>query len=656
VVHQSSRAVLKNKVMEAVFEKHGTSARLAAVTDGAQGITVDFNSPLFVVRVNDRLFASDEMQLEGQWKVEDLAGNREATKLAERFAGKTLTAVFRDHASGLKADWRVLLRDGSNYIRQEISFSSEKPLKLETVTLLKTSLDGAVVKGTVAGSPIVTDCFFMGFEHPLAENVVSGSKDDSCSYARHTDLKGETAYTCSSVIGVYPDGQLRRAFLCYLERERAHPYRQYLHYNTWYDLNIDRPKNRMTEKEALDAVNAIGTELVSKRGVVMEGFVMDDGWDSHESVWDFHEHFPNGFDGVGKAAASYQAGVGVWMSPWGGYGDAQRSRMEHGKKAGFETNKSGFSMAGRNYREHFENTCFKMMDDYGVNHFKFDGMGGGMSATGAQAELADDINAILDMAGSLRDCKKDVWINATVGTWPSPFWTRYADSIWRQGGDVSFVGVGSKREQWITYRDMVSYRSIVRPGPLYPLNSLMFHGVVIGARHHPGQMELCETSVRHEIRAAFGCGSGLQELYITPELLTKQMWDDLADSAKWARSNSDVMTDTHWVGGDPGKLEVYGWASWNAEKGVLALRNPNETAQTYKLDIGKAFELPKGAQKAYTLASPFKDQRMQTLQLKAGKAVAVSLDPFEVLVFDATPQQPPHRAGLPGVQRSGSLR
>jgi len=29
---------------------------------------------------------------------------------------------------------------------------------------------------------------------------------------------------------------MRRDFLAYLELERAHPYRTFLHYNTWYDI------------------------------------------------------------------------------------------------------------------------------------------------------------------------------------------------------------------------------------------------------------------------------------------------------------------------------------------------------------------------------------------------------------------------------------
>jgi hypothetical protein len=69
----------------------------------------------------------------------------------------------------------------------------------------------------------------------------------------------------------------------------------------------------------------------------------------------------------------------------------------------------------------------------------------------------------------------------------------------------------------------------------------------------------------------------------------------LAEAAKWSRANTSVLKDTHWIGGDPSKLEVYGRASWARAKGILVLRNPSDTAQDFSLDIGKAFELPKNA-------------------------------------------------------------
>ena len=46
--------------------------------------------------------------------------------------------------------------------------------------------------------------------------------------------------------------------------------------------------------------------------------------------------------------------------------------------------------------------------------------------------------------GELRAKKPDLYVNLTTGTYPSPFWLLYADSIWRGGDDHSFAGVGSR--------------------------------------------------------------------------------------------------------------------------------------------------------------------------------------------------------------------
>jgi hypothetical protein len=311
--------------------------------------------------------------------------------------------------------------------------------------------------------------------------------------------------------------------------------------------------------------------------------------------------------------------------------------MKFGKEQGFEINQNGFSMAGPNYSTRFRETCLKMIRDYGLNYFKFDGMGGGNFASGASDNLMDDLEAIFHLTGILRETQPDLFINATVGTWPSPFWTRYADSIWRQGGDTGFAGVGNTREQWITYRDKCAYARIVKRAPLYPLNALMFHGLTIGARENPGKMLLDEVSVRHEIRGMFGCGTGLQELYISPHMLTAAMWDDLAAAAKWSRRNTDVLVDTHWIGGDPNALEVYGWAAWCARQGAVTLRNPDDKPQRYTLRVDQAFELPAGAATRYRLTSPFEDQRIGQGQVSVTEPLDIELEPFEVLVFDAIP-------------------
>ena len=114
-------------------------------------------------------------------------------------------------------------------------------------------------------------------------------------------------------------------------------------------------------------------------------------------------------------------------------------------------------------------------------------------------------------------------------------------------------------------------------------------------------------------------------------------WDAVASAAGWAKKNADVLVDTHWIGGDPNKLEPYGFAAWSPRKAVLTLRNPDDRPREIALDAAVAFELPKGAPRKYALAAAYEDMRIKTLALESSKNVTVKLEPFEVLVFDASP-------------------
>jgi hypothetical protein len=426
---------------------------------------------------------------------------------------------------------------------------------------------------------------------------------------------------------------MRRDFLAYLEDERAHPYRTFLHYNTWYDLGYGE---RFDEAGGLDRVHAFGEELVRKRGVTMDSLLFDDGWDDTHKLWKFDSQLPNGFTNIHEAAARYGFGIGVWLSPWGGYDKAKQQRIETGKAAGYETVKGGFALSAPKYYQLFESTCLEMITKYGVNQFKFDGTGNA-SQVFPGSLFDSDFSAAIHLIGRLRQQEPSLFINLTSGTWPSPFWLRYADSVWRGGEDHSFSGVGSWRQKWITYRDEMTYRHIVEGGPLYPLNSLMLHGIIFAQKAEnlstdPGN------DFPDEVHSYFGSGTQLQEMYITPSLLSAQNWDVLAESAKWSRNNAAVLEDTHWIGGDPGNLEVYGWASWKQAQGIVTLRNPSDHEQEFLLDVGTAFELPPGAARSYQAHSPWAaDKNAAAITLRAGTAHQFVLKPFEVLTLDATP-------------------
>ncbi len=593
-----------------------------------------------------RIIKASDLNIVDKPKLESLKPSRDSCRLAEQFGGQQISLTLASSDNNLEVQWRAILRDGSNYVRQELILTAvNKPIKVEEIILLELSESNAKVMGTVDGSPVISGNMFFAYEHPLSKSqILQGSLHRfRCSLPYITLLKPDEPIVQSFVIGVVPDGQLRRGFLYYLERERAHPYRPFLHYNSWYDIGYGAEK--ILEHDFLNVIKLFANELIRRRKVVMDSFVLDDGWDDPASLWRFHEGFPNGFSNLQKAAEEYDSNLGAWLSPFGGYGKAKAERLKYGLQQGFETNKSGFSLAGDTYYTRFREVCTNMLREYQLNYFKFDGIGVGGRPSGTNSEFASDMNALLRLISDLRRVRPDVFINITTGTWPSPFWLWYGDSIWRGGRDWSTHGWGSKRQQQITYRDKETYHNVVLRAPLHPLNSLMTQGVMFANHGLPDE----NAPLADDIRAFFASGTDCQELYITPSFMRPQDWDALAEAAQWSRSNADMLVDTHWIGGDPAKGEIYGWASWSKRKGILALRNPLDKPGIITIDIGKAFELPApvlpvqetqvqvpaGAIQRYSLKSPWKeDLNSPAVILSAGENHTFELKPFEVLVFD----------------------
>ncbi len=625
---------LGNNIIEAQWSLSGEHLSALTVEDKLHHTSIHLSSPFTLLLKNGQTYSPANLEPTAAAHFAPIAPQPNAARYAERLAGEQFTVSMRDDSTGMGVTWTIELRDGSNYVRQFVTATAaDRELPLSRVKLIDAKFPGAAVTGSVKGSPIVAGNFFLGFENPLSESTVSEGRAVA-TIDRDLPVNPRQSVTYSSVIGVARTGQLRRDFLAYIERERAHPYRPFLHYNSWYDLGYFNPYD---EAGALDRVNAFGRELHDKRGVTLDSFLFDDGWDNHASLWQFNHGFPDGFARVRAAAAKYNAAPGVWLSPWGGYDVPKKERIDFGKKAGYEIVDGGFALSGPKYYERFREVCLDMIRDYGVNQFKFDGTGNADSVFPG-SRFDSDFAAAIQLIGDLRQAKPDIYINLTTGTYPSPFWLLYADSIWRGGEDDNTAGVGPYRERWITYRDADTYQRIVKAGPLYPLNSLMLHGLIY-AQHHKDLAHDPSDDFRNEVRSYFGTGTQLQEMYITPSLLTSANWDDLAEAAKWSRTNAEVLRDTHWIGGDPAWLEVYGWASWSPAQGILVLRNPSDRPQSIEIDVDKAFQLPSGAPRNYTAKSPWKtDSAMSAMAMKAGEPHSFSLAPFQVLTLDVMPQ------------------
>jgi len=636
---EAGRLVLENHVLSATWTFGRDGFRLAEVVDrNSQGAAHVGPGEAFVIVLGDgRSLRASQLDPMGEVTLvrqKPGAGSPESSGDVGGWIAR-VPLVCRD--GGFRVDWQATIRDGDSYIRQKLVLRAETPeaAAVREVAMLSLPAPGAAVLGVVEGSPVVAGTLFFACEHPMADNRVEDGRA-VCSSRVAQPLKPGDTWTRTAAIGVVPEGQLRRGFLYYVERERARPYKLFLHYNSWWDIAwADR---LMNEKQCLEVIETFGRELVEKRGVKMDSFVFDDGWDDPQTLWRFHDGFPRGFTPLEEAASKYDSAVGTWFSPWGGYGKRKAQRIEYGKTQGFETNERGFSLAGPKYYARYRQICAEMIEKYGVNYFKFDGIARGIDSPGAGEEFAPDIEALLRLCGELRELRPDVYLSITTGTWPSPYWLWCGDSVWRNGHDWNVHGAGSARQQWITYRDMITHRMIVERAPLYPINSLMTVSVCYGQLGTATRMTDDVDDLVDEIRMAFGSGTQLLELYLTPQMMKPEGWDALAECAKWSRDNADVLVDVHWIGGDPGEGRPYGYASWSPRKGILVLRNPTETAAQMKLDLASALELPADAPSSYSLTSRWSTaKRAPQLTLEAGQGHAFELAPFEVLVLEAVP-------------------
>ena len=641
-LRQGSSFSLQNRAISASWTLSNQLVNGLVIRDRIHGTDVRVDKPFQVLLKDGTILNAANLKPIGAPREMPISPEPQAPRLAATLPGKDVVVGMETSDHALHIDWSIVLLEGSHYIRQTLTIAAGgKEVPISRVQLIDLDLPGAHVVGSVDGSPIVAGNWFVGFEHPLSQ---SKARDDRATawIDRELPLRAGQSVTYSSVIGVAREGQMRRDFLAYLERERAHPYRTFLHYNSWYDLGYFTP---YAQSDAVDRINAFGHELTEKRGVQLDSFLFDDGWDKHDSLWKFNAGFPDGFTPLKQAAEKYKADPGVWMSPWGGYSKPKQERIAFGQQSGYEIVGGGYALSGPKYYAAFRDVALEMIKKYGVNQFKFDGTGN-VDSVFPGSRFDSDFSAMIHLIEELRAAKPGLFVNLTTGTWPSPFWTMHADSIWRGGEDDSTAGVGTYRERWITYRDADTYQRVVQMGPLYPLNSLMLHGLIY-AQHHRDLDKDPGNDFRNEIRSYFGTGTQLQEMYITPSLLTEQNWDDLAEVAKWSRTNADVLKDTHWVGGDPAWLEIYGWASWAPKKGILVLRNPSDHEQSIQLRLQDTFELPADAPKVYSARSPWKNDSQRAddsaVVLRAEEAHEFHLAPFQVLTLDILPVQSAHR-------------
>jgi len=217
----------------------------------------------------------------------------------------------------------------------------------------------------------------------------------------------------------------------------------------------------------------------------------------------------------------------------------------------------------------------------------------------------------------------------TTGTWPSPFFLLWVDSIWRGMVDTHvptwpLLNGLTGRQRWQVWRECVVDVLIVGRAELFPISRLMVHGAVLASHgdalanglHNREKFDWAQ-----EVWSLAAMGLQLQELYISAKFMDNSAWDELASALKWARANWQILEDAHFAtptacmaaSDQKSKQEKFkpyaiaayrppapGEAEANTSKGFVFWRNPRKLKQkSSKVSLAKLLELPEDLAKSW---------------------------------------------------------
>jgi len=542
------------------------------------------------------------------------------------------------------------VRDDEPYIKKwiEISDSSEGIHFLDRINVEDFEFSNPNFSHGEFGQPLFNNDIFLAVEYPAVENCINGNKV-KIGYIVGEKISKNKIISYPSVIGVSPSAiKLEQIFMSYVDSIKVKGTRTFLLYNSWYDLRnpaiADSPESIMNEKNVLARIESFKKYMVEKHNIRLDAFVLDDGWDNYNSIWEIDtRHLPNKFTPFLNPLKEMNTSLGIWASPFCGYSNRD-IRVKWGSEHSYEKTGDFLCFAGKNYKAQFEKKMVEYTKEFNMGYFKWDGFllacnepdHGHLPGVYSRKEL---ISTYIHMMQSVRKINPDIFINITVGSWLSPWWLQYADCLWMQGEDYAYaedVPSMNPRDKAITYRDAVLWDNFQNQKLLFPMSSMMTHGIIKGRLNFLGGKNEALDSFTNEVMMYFGRGVMMWELYISPGLLSDAEWDAISNSLKWAKANKDVLSRTKMILGNPLKRGPYGYVHLTKEKGIMLLRNPYVDSKevTIKLDqsIG---EMSIGKEYFVKIVYPY--NKVLSEKFIFPGELSYKLNGYEIVLFELIP-------------------
>jgi len=670
-----SSMTFSNQWLKAGFTQQGGTWRLSSLSrlNGKDALAIA-DDGFEVLRFNGNRYTLDD------YAVKDVAAKTD---------GDIQSIIFTcvPAKSGTDAPAEVALEyqlDKNPELHKTVRLKLAEGDRIDRLEVWRLSTDSKASRGGDNGQPVFVGDWFIGLDYPFFYSRHSdGFKQPAFHYIYHYSINlegGDREYAPRNglitvfhfpnkakaqpgngwgivskrgVIGLpaKPNDGAELALFDYIERTRPRS-RSYLHFNNWY-----------TPEAKQLTVDGFGTQLtksikepLARYGARLDAMVPDDGWQEKNFTRIYEQskqHEP--LDKVAEAVRKQGVDFGIWV---GMFGRGVNAKLA--EKAGYRpaypldmppmalSHKATFyDLTDENYQRDYKESMRWLIQNCGVRYIKhdFNYMFHTYAALRHAREEAAD--ATLDMIAYERSLAPGLLINFTNGSMFTPFLLQHAEYMWMNSGDSgsNFVfPLLSKLEVATSYRDHHFYKSWGDPTntvrPLIPIANFMTHGVL-----HAGKkiyfekgdtlQDWCNYAVMY-----VGRGTLLKELYISPSLFTEPMWEALGKACAWSQANTDLLRNSWFIGGDCDQGEPYGYISWNGNRALLTVRNPDRLEKPltvpfdrtvyYRGETGKPFR----AKAIY----PFTEQ--MPWKLTSGQPFTLQIPGDSVMVFEL-------EAGLP---------
>ncbi len=613
-------------------------------------------------------------------------------ELTEKDGVKTLTFTFEPkRVRGVDYTIKevITMKDGDSFMRKRLDISvgegqaekakidyidlenmqiSQDDLKKDEYWSIKDNMadnpDMAGMKGDYLelGQPYYVGAMYWGCEFPETENKIK----DSNSFIRYyygKSLKSDDKFeynegnengkmtTWDAVVGAARSRDYsvtQSDFYEYIETIAIDTeFRQ--QYNSWYD-NMKEITDEIIQKSFFEIEKGF-----TQYGIApLDSYVVDDGWTNYSSFWDFNNKFPNELYNSSLQVNQLASNFGLWLGPRGGYGTereianwiAQNGFGSVNRQSGSDINISDARYLTKLNKEIF---C-EYQDKFDINYWKLDGML--LNPSTEQSEyyvtgnplytISETYERWTDIFEDMRDNRagKDLWLNMTSYTNPSPWHVQWVNSVWMQNtGDTGYTNSfnATDEEAMLTYRDNAYYNFLnEREWQLpnkYFYNHDPVYGLTANDAYHRPDIKYTDDEMRNHLYMLGTRGTAFWEYYYSYSMFDDNKWQINAEAAKWIEDNFDILQKSQMFGGKPNDGNVYGYSCWNGKEGILSIRNPKNEAQSYKVTYDRLIGVGEDLGTVYGKVV-VGDQRHQTDEpLTYGKEVTYTLNPKEVLIL-----------------------